>query len=53
MHVGGGPLKDSLQGRAKQLGITHRVEWRGALTQDELLVEYRGATATATACRTC
>jgi glycosyltransferase involved in cell wall biosynthesis len=51
VHVGGGPLKDSLQSRAKQLGITHRVEWRGALTQDKLLVEYRGADLFALASR--
>ncbi|HVJ25287.1 MAG TPA: glycosyltransferase family 4 protein [Burkholderiales bacterium] len=51
VHVGGGPLKDSLRRRAKQLGITHRVEWRVALTQDRLLVEYRGADLFALASR--
>ena len=51
VHVGGGPLRDSLQSRAKQLGISHCVEWRGALTQDQVLVEYRGADLFALASR--
>jgi len=51
VHAGGGPLKDSLQSRAKQLGITHRVEWRGPLTQDRLLLEYRNADLFALASR--
>jgi len=51
VHVGGGPLKDSLQSLAKHLGIHHRVEWRGALTQDNLLAEYRHADLFALASR--
>jgi glycosyltransferase involved in cell wall biosynthesis len=43
VHAGGGPLGQSLQGKAGSLGIRDRVEWRGALTQEELLAEYRAA----------
>ena len=43
VHVGGGPLKDRLARQARALGLDRRVEWRGALTQDELLLEYRDA----------
>jgi glycosyltransferase involved in cell wall biosynthesis len=43
VHVGDGPLKKKLQKRAHTLGIAHRVEWRGALTQEKLLIEYRRA----------
>jgi len=51
VHVGGGPLKDSVQSLAKRLGIGHRIEWRGALTQDKLLLEYRDADLFALASR--
>jgi len=43
VHVGGGPLKARLERRARALGVAERVAWRGALAQDELLAEYRGA----------
>ena len=43
VHAGGGPLGKSLQGRARSLGIQDRIEWRGALTQEALLAEYRAA----------
>ena len=51
VHVGGGPLLKSLQGRAARLGIERRVTWRGALTQDEVLAEYRKADVFALASR--
>jgi glycosyltransferase involved in cell wall biosynthesis len=51
VHVGGGPLRDALARRAHTLGITARVVWRGALSQDELLPEYRAADIFALACR--
>ena len=48
VHVGGGaPLKKL----AASLGIAERVEWRGALAQDELLGEYRRADLFALASR--
>jgi glycosyltransferase involved in cell wall biosynthesis len=51
VHVGGGPLKDRLARLARELGIHERVEWRGALTQDRLLLEYRNADVFALASR--
>lgn len=43
VHVGGGPLGKDLRRRAERLGIASRIEWRGAMTQTELLEEYRAA----------
>ena len=51
VHVGGGPLKESLERRARALGISDRVSWRGARTQTELLTEYRAADLFALASR--
>jgi glycosyltransferase involved in cell wall biosynthesis len=51
VHVGGGPLKDRLERRARALGIAARVQWRGACTQTELLAEYRAADLFALASR--
>ena len=51
VHAGGGPLKRSLQRRARALGIAERVTWRGALAQEELLCEYRAADLFVLACR--
>jgi glycosyltransferase involved in cell wall biosynthesis len=51
VHAGGGPLKEKLARRARQLGIAERVEWRGARTQVELLAEYRAADLFALASR--
>ena len=51
VHVGGGPLKAKLARQARALGIAERVQWRGALAQEELLAEYRHADLFALACR--
>jgi len=51
VHVGGGPLKEKLERRARQLGIAERIQWRGARTQVELLAEYRAADLFALASR--
>ena len=51
VHAGGGPLKGTLQRRARALGIAGRIAWRGALAQDDLLREYRGADLFVLACR--
>jgi glycosyltransferase involved in cell wall biosynthesis len=51
VHVGGGPLGRRLIRLANNLGMQGRVEWRGALTQDRLLVEYRNADVFALASR--
>ena len=51
VQVGDGPLKGSLQNRARALGLSEKIAWRGALTQDELLIEYRNADVFALASR--
>ena len=50
-HVGGGPLARALERRATALGIAGRVAWRGALSQGEVLAEYRAADLFALASR--
>jgi glycosyltransferase involved in cell wall biosynthesis len=51
VHVGGGPLKNTLERLGRSLGIAERIEWRGARTQTELLAEYRAADLFALASR--
>jgi glycosyltransferase involved in cell wall biosynthesis len=51
VHAGGGPLKGKLARRARRLGISDRVQWRGARTQTELLADYRAADLFALASR--
>ncbi len=51
VHVGGGPLNARMQRLAAELGIAGKVQWRGALTQDKLLTEYRNADVFALASR--
>jgi glycosyltransferase involved in cell wall biosynthesis len=43
VHVGGGALGPVLRLQAERLGISHRIEWRGALAQPEVLAAYREA----------
>ena len=43
VHVGGGPLSGKLRKQADRLGLSAHIEWRGAMTQIELLDEYRAA----------
>jgi glycosyltransferase involved in cell wall biosynthesis len=51
VHVGGGPLRRKVEKLSRTLGISRRVEWRGALTQERLLAEYRNADLFALASR--
>jgi glycosyltransferase involved in cell wall biosynthesis len=51
VHVGSGPLKERMQRKARRLGIDARIEWRGALTQEKVLAEYRNADLFALASR--
>jgi glycosyltransferase involved in cell wall biosynthesis len=51
VHIGGGPLRRRLERMARTLGISGRVIWRGALTQQELLPEYKKADLFALASR--
>jgi glycosyltransferase involved in cell wall biosynthesis len=43
VHVGGGTLGTALKHQAERLGLTHRIEWRGALSQPDVLAGYRQA----------
>ena len=51
IHVGGGEELPGLISLAATLGLSHLIEWRGALTQDEVLELYRQADIFALACR--
>jgi glycosyltransferase involved in cell wall biosynthesis len=51
VHVGGGPLAGTMKRRAQALGIAERVTWRGAMTQQQVLAEYRAADVFALASR--
>jgi glycosyltransferase involved in cell wall biosynthesis len=51
VHVGGGPLAERMKRRAQALGVADRVTWRGALTQERVLEEYRAADIFALASR--
>jgi len=41
VHIGGGALAAALRLQAKRLVISHRIEWRGAMAQPEVLAAYR------------
>ncbi len=43
VHIGGGALAAELRRRAERLGLSTRIEWRGALAQPEVLTAYRCA----------
>jgi len=51
VQVGGGPLRRALEAQARALGISGRVTWRGALSQEQLLEQYRAADVFALASR--
>ncbi len=43
VHVGGGVLSTALKHQARRLGLSRRIEWRGALAYAEVLAGYRDA----------
>jgi glycosyltransferase involved in cell wall biosynthesis len=43
VHIGGGALGPTLRSHATRLGLSDRIEWRGALAQPEVLAAYREA----------
>lgn len=43
LHVGGGDLRETLKLQAERLGLSRRIEWRGARPQPEVLAAYREA----------
>jgi glycosyltransferase involved in cell wall biosynthesis len=51
VHVGGGPLRKTLQARAEALGLDKRITWSGALAQQQVIALYRGADLFALASR--
>jgi glycosyltransferase involved in cell wall biosynthesis len=51
VQVGSGPLRKKLERLADSLRISGKIEWRGSLTQDQLLIEYRKADLFALASR--
>jgi len=42
-HIGGGELLESLQLVARELGLAGRIQWLGALPQEQVLTQYRNA----------
>ena len=42
-HIGGGGLKDTLQDQAEEAGVAHRITWRGACDQPEVIEAMRSA----------
>jgi len=43
VHIGGGVLRGALTQTARRLGLSHKIEWRGPLTQPDVLAAYRQA----------
>ena len=43
VHIGGGVLGTALRRRAARLGLSSKIEWRGASAQPEVLAGYRQA----------
>ncbi len=43
IHVGGGELLEKLRGLAETLGLVGRIDWRGPLSQEQVLRLYREA----------
>jgi glycosyltransferase involved in cell wall biosynthesis len=43
VHIGGGALAAVLRDKAQRLGLSRRIEWRGALPQPDVLAAYREA----------
>jgi glycosyltransferase involved in cell wall biosynthesis len=43
VHIGGGALGAALRRQAERLGLSGRIEWRGALPQPDVLASYRRA----------
>ncbi len=51
VHIGGGALGVGLRRRAEALGLSHRIEWRGAQPQPEVLAACRAADLFVLACK--
>ena len=42
-HIGGGELRDQLRAQADRLGLSARIDWRGAQAQADVLAAYRAS----------
>jgi glycosyltransferase involved in cell wall biosynthesis len=42
-HIGGGELLESLQEQSRERGLAERMQWLGALPQEQVLTQYRDA----------
>ncbi|KQS77049.1 glycosyl transferase [Rhizobium sp. Leaf384] len=51
VHIGGGTLARTLKAMATDLGISHRIDWLGAMAQEDVLARYRASDIFALACR--
>ncbi|KQR69274.1 glycosyltransferase family 4 protein [Rhizobium sp. Leaf341] len=51
VHIGGGTLAKTLKAMATDLGISHRIDWLGAMAQEDVLARYRASDIFALACR--
>ncbi len=40
-HIGGGPLLDDLRAKSLELNLAERIQWMGAMTQDQVIEQYR------------
>jgi glycosyltransferase involved in cell wall biosynthesis len=43
VHIGGGSLKQTLQKQAKEAGVNHKITWRGACDQPEVIAAMQSA----------
>lgn len=43
VHIGGGADKDRIRAKARELGLTDRIDWQGAKAQNEVIAAYRRA----------
>lgn len=50
-HIGQGALLDSLKSQAERLGIETKIDWSGALSQDQVIAAYRAADLFILPCR--
>ncbi|WP_049732615.1 glycosyltransferase family 4 protein [Rhizobium ecuadorense] len=50
-HIGGGEELAKLKALAAELGLSHRIVWKGAMAQEDVLDHYRRADLFALACR--
>ncbi len=50
-HIGGGPLRDELIAQAGRLRLSDRVEFRGALAQEDVIAAYRASDLFVLPCR--